>query len=113
MLTAVLGTGTLPAQNPLSVSKPEQDNSTAAEIRSFVLDDRRQINLFADKSLGIANPVCFEWDASDRLRVLCTCSYPQVKPTERPNDKLLILADTDGDGKADRVRPWLWRGLYR
>ena len=100
-LLMILFVGSLSAQNPLSVSRPEADNSPAAEMASFQLDERLKVNLFADESMGIANPVCFEWDAQDRLWVLCTWAYPQVKPSERPNDKLIILEDRNGDGRAD------------
>jgi len=91
------------AQNPLSVSSPEKDNSVAAEHKSFALEEGYEINLFADETDGVANPVCMSWDPAGRLWVLCTWVYPQAKPGERANDKLLILADTDGDGRADRT----------
>lgn len=91
------------AQNPLSVSRPMEDNSVEAELKSFQIDDRYSVSLFADESLGIANPVCFEWDANDRLWVLCTWAYPQLKPDAKPNDKLFILEDTDQDGRADKA----------
>ena len=29
--------------------------------------------------------------------------YPQIKPGQKANDKILILEDTDGDGKADKT----------
>ena len=41
-------------QNPLSVSPPEKNNSPQAELTSFSIDSRLQINLFADESMGIA-----------------------------------------------------------
>ena len=90
-------------QNSLSVSKPETDNSVKAELASFAVDKRLQVNLFADESMGIANPVCMRWDARGRLWVLCTWAYPQLKPGAKPNDKLLILEDTNGDAKADKI----------
>ena len=90
-------------QNSLSVSKPEADNSVKAELASFAVDKRLQVNLFADESMGIANPVCMRWDARGRLWVLCTWAYPQLKPGAKPNDKLLILEDTNGDAKADKI----------
>ena len=37
------------AQNPLSVSKPEADNSVEAELKSFALADGYEANLFADE----------------------------------------------------------------
>jgi glucose/arabinose dehydrogenase len=91
------------AQNPLSVSRPEADNSVAAELKSFALADGYQANLFADESDGVANPVCMSWDPAGRLWVLCTWAYPQAKPVDKPDDKLLILTDTNGDGRADKT----------
>ncbi|MBT5311373.1 MAG: hypothetical protein HOL38_07300, partial [Verrucomicrobia bacterium] len=90
-------------QNSLSVSTPEADNSVKAELASFAVGKELQVNLFADESMGIANPVCMRWDARGRLWVLCTWAYPQLKPGVKPNDKLLILEDTNGDAKADEV----------
>jgi putative heme-binding domain-containing protein len=91
------------AQRPLSVSKPELDNSVEAEQKSFTIAEGYQVNLFADETNGVANPVCMSWDPAGRLWVLCTWAYPQLKPVENPNDKLLILEDTDGDGRADKT----------
>ena len=94
-------------QNSLSVSKPEADNSVKAELASFAVDKRLQVNLFADESMGIANPVCMRWDARGRLWVLCTWAYPQLKPGAKPNDKLLILEDTNRDGQADKISTYI------
>ncbi len=90
-------------QNPLSVSKPEKDNSVEAQLESFTIDPRLEIKLFADETMGISNPICFRWDAHGRLWVLCTWAYPQLKPGEPPNDKILILEDTNADGHADKI----------
>ena len=86
-----------------SVSAPEADNSVSAQLKSFRVADGYAINLFADETNGVANPVCMNWDAAGRLWVLCTWAYPQLKPVDKPNDKLLILTDTDGDGRADKT----------
>ena len=91
------------AQAPYSVAPPEKNNTPAAQLKSFTIDKRFEVNLFADETMGIANPICFRWDAGGRLWVLCTWAYPQLKPGEPANDKLMILEDTTGDGKADRV----------
>jgi hypothetical protein len=42
------------------------------------------------------------WDAKGRLWVCCSTTYPQLFPGQEPNDKLVILEDTDGDGRADK-----------
>jgi putative heme-binding domain-containing protein len=103
LTVAVVVTSNVVAQNPLSVSKPETDNSVAAELKSFTLAEGYQANLFADETDGVANPVCMSWDPAGRLWVLCTWVYPQLKPVDKPDDKLLILADTNGDGRADKT----------
>src|SRR4029077_20599304 len=50
----------------------------------------------------LAKPVQMSFDAKGRLWVACWPTYPHWKPKEPMNDKILILEDTDGDGKADR-----------
>ena len=34
--------------------------------------------------------------------VSCSTTYPHVYPGNEPDDKLMILEDTDGDGRADK-----------
>ena len=63
-----------------------------------------KVNLFASEKEfpELAKPVQMSFDAKGRLWVACWPTYPHWKPKEEMNDKLLILEDTDGDGKADR-----------
>ena len=77
------------------------DNSVAAELAGFRIADDYEISLYASEQEGIANPVASQWDARGRLWVLCTQAYAQLKPTHQPDDKLLILEDTDRDGQVD------------
>ena len=77
------------------------DNSVAAELAGFRIADDYEISLYASEEEGIANPVASQWDARGRLWVLCTQAYAQLKPTHEPDDKLLILEDTDRDGQVD------------
>jgi putative heme-binding domain-containing protein len=51
----------------------------------------------------LANPVQMSFDNKGRLWVSVMPSYPHWRPGDpRPDDKLLILEDTDGDGRADK-----------
>src|SRR5690606_38429653 len=51
----------------------------------------------------LANPVQLSFDNKGRLWVAVMPSYPHYRPGDpKPNDKLLILEDTDGDNKADK-----------
>jgi putative heme-binding domain-containing protein len=51
----------------------------------------------------IANPVQINFDGKGRLWVLCMPTYPQWTPgNPKPSDKIVILEDTNGDGRADK-----------
>ena len=47
------------AQAPYSVAPPEKNNTPAAQLKSFTIDKRFEVNLFADETIGIANPVSY------------------------------------------------------
>ena len=51
----------------------------------------------------LAKPVQMQFDPKGRLWVAVWPTYPHWKPKEPMNDKILILEDTDGDGKADKM----------
>ncbi len=64
-----------------------------------------QIELFADEKMfpELANPCQMSFDNKGRLWVGCMPSYPHWRPGDpKPQDSLLILEDTDNDGKADK-----------
>ncbi len=64
-----------------------------------------KLELFADEKTfpDLAKPVQINFDNKGRLWVACMPTYPQWKPGDpKPGDKLIILEDTDGDGKADK-----------
>ncbi len=55
----------------------------------------------------LANPVQMSFDNQGRLWVATMPSYPHYVPgAPRPDDKLLILEDTDADGSADKQTVW-------
>jgi len=85
----------------VSVGERSDDPSPEAQKASFEVHEDFEVHLFADESLGIANPVAMHWDHRGRLWVLTTLTYAQLEPGETPNDTLVILEDTDEDGRAD------------
>jgi putative membrane-bound dehydrogenase-like protein len=61
-----------------------------------------ELELFASEPM-IINPMAMAWDERGRLFVIETTDYPNEVRKEGGNDKIKILEDTDGDGKADKV----------
>ncbi|MEO6740191.1 MAG: PVC-type heme-binding CxxCH protein [Chthoniobacteraceae bacterium] len=82
--------------------------SPADELKAFRIDPRFEVNLFASEEQfpEIANPIQMRWDARGRLWVSCSTTYPHVYPGQEPHDKIVILEDTDHDGKADKCTVW-------
>ena len=60
--------------------------------------------LFASEP-DIINPIAMNWDEKGRLWVIETVDYPNTvrKEDGAGDDKVKILEDTNGDGKADKV----------
>lgn len=62
------------------------------------------LQLFASEP-DIINPIAMNWDAKGRLWVIETVDYPNTVRDEKGlgDDKVKILEDTNGDGRADKV----------
>lgn len=72
------------------------------ERKSFLMADGFEVNLFAgDPQMAKPIQICF--DTRGRLWAACSSTYPQVLPGQPNQDKILIMEDTDGDGKADKT----------
>ena len=74
-------------------------------LATLTVPEGYEIELFASEETfpDLANPVQLSFDDKGRLWVATMPSYPHYKPGDaKPNDKLLILEDTNGDGKADQ-----------
>ena len=74
-------------------------------LATLTVPDGYAINLFASEREfpDLANPVQMSFDNQGRLWIATMPSYPHYRPGDSmPNDKLLILEDTDHDGKADK-----------
>lgn len=80
--------------------------SAAEQQKLFELADGLQIELFASEEQfpELANPVSLQFDNKGRLWVSTMESYPHWQPKSKLDDKLLILEDTNNDGKADECK---------
>ena len=78
-------------------------------LNTLSVPEGYKIELFASEREfpDLANPVQMSFDDKGRLWVAVMPTYPHYKPGDAmPNDKLIILEDTDGDHKADKQIIW-------
>lgn len=99
---------------PTRFGNPQQHYSEPAELKylspeecakSMQVPDGFEVIPFASEREfpELAKPDQINFDNRGRLWVCCMPTYPQWKPGDpRPNDRLLILEDTDHDGHADK-----------
>lgn len=78
----------------------------AEQQKYFALADGYEINLVASEEdfPELANPVAMNFDNKGRLWVSTMPSYPQWQPKSKMDDKLIILEDKNGDGRADECK---------
>ncbi len=77
------------------------DPDPEKELESFGIAEGFEVTLFASDPM-VAKPIQMNWDEDGRLWVVSSTAYPHLKTGEEANDKIFILEDTDGDGKADK-----------
>lgn len=79
-------------------------NTGEEALKYMTLGKGLKVELFADEAMfpEIINPVQMAFDVKGRLWVAVWPSYPHWKPKNPMADKLLILEDTNNDGRADK-----------
>ena len=71
--------------------------------KKFTVPPGFEVRLFASEP-DVINPVAMTWDERGRLWVLELYEYPLGAPKgQKPRDRVKILEDSDGDGRADKV----------
>src|SRR4051812_12132973 len=88
----------LPAQRDARIPDPDPE----LERKTFKLPEGFEVNLFAADPL-LLKPIQMSFDARGRLWLACSENYPQIKPGQKHSDRIIILEDTDGKGRADRT----------
>ena len=78
------------------------DPDPEIERLSFQMADGFEVNLFAADPI-LAKPIQMNFDPAGRLWVVSSEVYPQIQPGQTANDKVLVLEDRDGDGRAEKT----------
>lgn len=74
----------------------------AAAQKAFAVPPGFEVRLFAAEP-DVVNPVAMTWDDRGRLWVVELYEYPLGAPKgTKPRDRIIILEDTDADGRADK-----------
>ena len=78
------------------------DPDPEIERKSFIVADGFEVNLFAADPL-LHKPIQMNFDPQGRLWIAASETYPQIAPGQKANDKIIVLEDTDGDGRSDKT----------
>ncbi|HAB15428.1 MAG TPA: GDSL-type esterase/lipase family protein [Verrucomicrobiota bacterium] len=106
----------LPAVTPVPTNKPGPNDDGSYKflggeeaISKMSVHAGMKVNLFASEEQfpELANPVQMAWDTKNRLWVAVWPNYPERTPDSKIGDSLLIFEDTDGDGRADKMTPFI------
>jgi glucose/arabinose dehydrogenase/plastocyanin len=96
---------------PMEAGQPRDAQKGAGQIftpaeqeKTLKVAEGYALNLFASETdfPEMKNPIQIAFDHRGRLWVVTMPSFPHTVPGEQPADKIIILEDTDHDGKADR-----------
>ncbi len=86
------------AQRDAKVPDPDPE----IERKTFIVPDGFEVNLFAADPM-LAKPIQMNFDPQGRLWVASSEVYPQIKPGQASTDRILILEDPKGEGKATKT----------
>src|SRR6185295_5222235 len=80
---------------------PNQPYSPEEAIRRMTVPDGFTVELVAGEP-DLVNPIAMSFDDRGRIWITESIEYPR-KPAGIGRDRVKILEDTDGDGRADKV----------
>ncbi len=89
----------------LALAQPKAivpDPDPELERKTFTVAPGFEVTLWAADPL-LAKPIQMNFDPQGRLWVASSEIYPQIKPGEKANDKIIVLEDTKGAGRADKT----------
>ncbi|MBC8001790.1 MAG: HEAT repeat domain-containing protein, partial [Opitutaceae bacterium] len=86
---------------------PLRQGSIAAKFTpqpapEFQVGEGLEVTLWAENPL-LHKPIQINFDAQGRLWVASSEIYPQIEPGQAASDKIVVLEDTTGSGRADKA----------
>jgi putative membrane-bound dehydrogenase-like protein len=73
-------------------------------VKHYSVPEGFELRLFAADGQFGGKPIAMTWDERGRLWAAVTVDYPnELRPEGEGRDKIVVLEDTDADGKADQV----------
>jgi putative membrane-bound dehydrogenase-like protein len=85
------------------LKRMQQPLSPAESMKHMHLPEGFEVQLFAAEP-DIAKPISMAWDERGRLWIAETVDYPNdMQVPGKGHDRIKILEDTDGDGRADKI----------
>lgn len=89
------------------IIRPTEPLSPEEELKTFTLPEGFEIQLVAAEP-EIQKPLNMAFDIKGRLWITESSEYPYpVKQGERGKDAIKILEDTNGDGRADKIKTFV------
>jgi putative heme-binding domain-containing protein len=67
----------------------------------FIVGEGLEVTLWAENPL-LNKPIQMNFDPQGRLWIASSEVYPQIEPGQAQTDKIIVLEDTNHDGKADK-----------
>jgi len=87
----------------LLADKPHEHrdpNFKEQPVPTFEVADGFEVSLWAENPM-LYKPIQMNWDEKGRLWVASSRVYPQIRPGQEAEDSIVVLEDSNGDGKAE------------
>jgi glucose/arabinose dehydrogenase len=82
--------------------QPQHDpNFKEQPVPTFQASEGFEATLWAENP-QLYKPIQMNWDNRGRLWIASSRVYPQIRPGQEQEDAVIVVEDTNGDGKADR-----------
>ena len=89
------------AEHLVARQRPTPAPRNPQPVPTFEAGPDLEVTLWAENPL-LHKPIQMNWDPKGRLWVASSELYPMIQPGQPAYDTVVVLEDTDGDGKADR-----------